>query len=143
MIQLKPNTLFIKRAVQKLLNQGGLTIQYSFGGLIGNPSDNAGLVNLINSKVSAGVIAGKEILYRATISLGDIIGPEQETTISIPVQLDNNYTVLGVLVGYSPSFHHDVDVFHSVRDKTTNNFILVVREVNGDTQDMKFDFIII
>jgi hypothetical protein len=64
-------------------------------------------------------------------------------TLYIPDQGTLNYRVTGTLVSYGNNWGDDNDVMWMIRNKQSNSFELLTREVSGNRQYLWFDYVVI
>lgn len=74
---------------------------------------------------------------------GDVPGSDGRWTILIPNQGTTNYCVTGTLVSYGDNWGDDNDVLWMIRNKQNNSFELLVREVSGNRQYLRFEYVVI
>jgi hypothetical protein len=112
-------------------------------------TDLAALANAFNNyKPAWADITGKPsglITYCGRQVIGNVIdGYGEEFTITIPQQTNNNYKVIGSLVYLSGTPADSTNTFCTISDfKTDTQFKIWVREWEGATQNLAFDFIIV
>lgn len=137
MISFKPNTLFIQRAVQALINKGGLSVDFQH--LNGDPALNTALVNLIE----AHNISHDHVLLRASHALTDTTGTD--TLYTIPFGLDlgiSDYLIAGSLVGSNADYRLDNNVFWTLHNFTNTSFDFSLRETGTSVKQVRFDYIV-
>jgi len=137
MISFKPNTLFIQRAVQALINKGGLNVDFQH--VSGDPALNTALVNLIE----AHSINHDHILLRASHPLTDTTGTDTLYTIPFGVDLGiSDYLIAGSLVGSNADYRLDNNVFWTLHNFTNTSFDLSLRETATSVKQVRFDYIV-
>jgi hypothetical protein len=86
-----------------------------------------------------------KIVYKGSKHIGDVNPTDMSLQVFIPDQPNTAYMVIGILRGVDSNMALDNKVICSVSDydKAVDHFNLVLHEVNGDNQNLWFDFIII
>lgn len=85
-----------------------------------------------------------QIVYAATVDLGQMTATDQLFTINIPFMTGvNDYRVIGNFVSNSGNWNADNDVMFVITNKLSTSFSLGVRRIASGTQKLKFDFIIV
>lgn len=75
---------------------------------------------------------------------GNITINDSQHTIPLAIaEPDANYIVVGSLVSKGATMNFDNDVIPTIRDKATNSFKLLLREVTTHIQNLTFDYAII
>jgi hypothetical protein len=87
--------------------------------------------------------ATNRVIGSGTYTIGDASGTDSVRTISFTDIGTSAYIVTGSLVSNSASSNDDDDVFWMVKNKTSNSFQLLLREVAGVTQNLDFDYVLI
>lgn len=87
--------------------------------------------------------ATNRVIGSGTYTIGDAVGTDSVRTISFTDVGTSAYIVTGSLVSNSTSSNDDDDVFWSIKNKTSNSFQLLLREVAGVTQNLDFDYVLI
>ena len=64
-------------------------------------------------------------------------------TVYIPDQGTTNYRVTGTLVSYGDNWGDDNDVIWMIRNKQNSSFELLTREVSGNRQWLRFEYMVI
>lgn len=82
------------------------------------------------------------ILRKSSIHIGDISGDDESFTVSFPSVGTSNYVVLGSVVGLSANVNKDNDVTYVVYDKASTYFRLYFKELNSETQNLRFEYIL-
>lgn len=80
------------------------------------------------------------IRHAAIVNIGNVVY-ENVVTVTIPDQGSTNYKVLGSL--RQNTSYGNVDVSWTTKDHTATGFKVVVDEWATNTQDLKFDFVIV
>ena len=75
------------------------------------------------------------------IALGDVPG-ELVRTVAIDPLPDNNYYVVGSIIGLSTNFTRDNDTIVTYRNLQSGSFQAVFSETISDTQNIRFDYLI-
>ncbi len=147
MISFKPNTLFIQRSVQKLINKGSFTFSANFHDLGGEPSDNAALntyLNNLNQSIYDRLNNNKEILFRGRHHIGDTNAVSEEIPIDFGIDIGTDqYIIAGSFVSLSADFNIDNNVIWMVREHTGTGFKFMIREVAQSVKDLAFDYVIV
>ena len=99
---------------------------------------NWNLVSYANTQ--AGVYA--RIVHLGRHTIGDV-ATQYSASISIPTQPDNDYWIVGTLVGLNSNIDLDNDVFFTTALPGVSSFILVCREIQGYVQTLRFDYAIL
>lgn len=87
-------------------------------------------------------IADSSPILKGTYVVGDASGTDTTRTVSFTDLGTSDYIVTGSLVSKSAIFDTDNDVFWMVKNKTSNSFQLLLREVSGQNQNLDFDYVI-
>lgn len=97
-----------------------------------NPLDDAFIKNKPTSV--AKWLAAPTMIYIGDVYTDSII------PISFPTVGSGNYVVVGHLVSYGTEWNYDNDVVWMVKDLTSTGFKLLLKEVTGDTQQLRFKY---
>lgn len=87
-------------------------------------------------------IADSSPILKATYVVGDVSGTDVTKTVMFSDLGTSNYIVTGSLISKSANFDSDNDVIWSIKNKTSNSFQLLLREVSGQGQNLDFDYVI-
>ena len=87
--------------------------------------------------------ATNRVIGSGTYTIGDAVGADSVRTISFTDVGTSAYIVTGSLVSNSTDYNDDNDVFWMVKNKTSNSFQLLLREVAGEIQNLDFDYVLI
>lgn len=112
------------------------TVEFTFDGANWN-------CTMFNSIPAAAVAPAGIIKYMGTKDVGDVPNDDVLINVVIPNQGSGNYKVAGTLVGYGADWDKDNDVMWIITDKQATSFKLSLRQITRNTQNLKFDFVII
>lgn len=87
--------------------------------------------------------ATNRVIGSGTYTVGDASPTDSIRTISFTDVGTSAYIVTGSLVSNSTNYDSDNDVFWMVKNKTSNSFQLLLREVAGVAQNLDFDYVLI
>ena len=77
-------------------------------------------------------------LYKGSLAIGDVSGPDQVFNISFPDVGTFDYYVTGSIKSNSSNYDNDNDVFWVWRSPTSLGFQVAFREVAGNIQNLVF-----
>jgi hypothetical protein len=77
-------------------------------------------------------------LAKGTYSIGDVSTTDLSYTITFPDVGTNNYYVLGAFKSKSSNYNNDNDIVWVWKSPSSNSFIIGVREVAPNTQNVDF-----
>ncbi len=144
MISFKPNILFIKRAVQALINRGDFNLDFQH--ISGDPALNTALEALLNNDNNAlqnSILNHDYILLRGSHPLPDTTGTDTLYTIPFGVDLRrSDYLIAGSLVGSNADYRIDNNVFWTLHNFTNTGFDLSLRETATSVKEVRFDYIV-
>lgn len=83
------------------------------------------------------------IIYANKQFLGDISGTQAFQIVHNKAVAGSNYLVAGSMLGTSGGSFNDVDISWVIHTKDPNSFFVVVREYEGDTQSLWFEYALI
>ena len=83
------------------------------------------------------------ISYIGTYRIGDVVSNNDVRTISIPLQSDLNYTVIGSLRSSNSNLGNDNNVSVIIGLKGLSSFMISTREYVRNIQTLDFDYILI
>jgi len=87
--------------------------------------------------------ATNRVIGSGTYTVGDASPTDSIRTVSFTDVGTSAYIVTGSLVSNSTNYDSDNDVFWMVKNKTSNSFQLLLREVAGVAQNLDFDYVLI
>lgn len=79
------------------------------------------------------------LLTPRTVYVGDVY-TDTNIPISFPTVGNTDYIVVGHLISYGTEWNYDNDVVWMVKDLTPTGFKLLLKEVSGDTQMLRFKY---
>lgn len=109
------------------------TAEFCFDGANWNCTMNT---NISNSPAPFG-----KIVHMGRFNVGDV-ATQFSSIVTIPTQPDNNYWIVGSLVGLNANIDIDNDVFATFSQLTPTSFIFILREIQGFIQNLRFDYVI-
>ncbi|THU36925.1 hypothetical protein FAM09_18350 [Niastella caeni] len=84
------------------------------------------------------------VLYKGSWHIGDFGGgSDGNWLIPIPNVNTNNYLVAGSLLSIGSNWDNDNDVMWMVRNKQSTFFELLLRQVSGNLQNLRFEYVLI
>jgi hypothetical protein len=119
-----------------------LILPFSSTGTFTWDGTNWNVIQLDIVGASAGPISG-DIVGQGSSYLGDILGPDQNYTITHGLGITYGYKVFATLRGTDTSKRFDNDCTWALHSYTSSGFKLTIQERNGGIQNLTLDYVLI